>query len=125
MGAAIRPAAWDGGFQHEVNELTLRKIDPAILDIEEAVHANPYLETIARRTLTDPLVLVSGSALTVVLASIEAFPSFAAVAAGGSVALRSALKLLDAHRKWEAASTKTKGNQMYFYYGLRKRLQSQ
>jgi hypothetical protein len=118
MATSIRPAAWESGFDAEVGDLILRRVDPAIAEIDETVRANPYLLSIATRVLTSPVGAASGSALALLVSSLSALPHLTTAALVGG-ALGEAAEIYKAHREWEERIAAAKTNQLYFYYHVK------
>jgi hypothetical protein len=121
----IQDLPWGDDFQYEM-ELTRRKeIEPALLEIEEAIAMNRFLADLIRKeieVLTKP-TSASGPALAVVAGATGFIPQVAANAiAGVSIGLASAGAAYDAYREWEQQKQRAEGNQLFFYYRARERL---
>jgi hypothetical protein len=116
MSSELRHAPWERGFEHEVNELINRDIEPAMRDLEEASAANPYLQRLLL-ALTGRSTLFSGSAVGLAVSQVASLPVVSASAVAGGIVGAWA----EAHKEWLDQQQQLKGNQLYFYYQVRKR----
>lgn len=110
----IKTAAWDAEFSFEAEQVCMRDVEPAILDIEEAVRSNNYLATLTRRFADKPLVVPGGSALALLMSQLSAMPSVISQAIG--VGAASGLVAYDAFKEWRKQQQTAEQNQLYFYY---------
>lgn len=110
----IKTASWDADFALEANQVFRRDVEPAILEIEEAVRSNSYLTTLARRFADKPLVVPSGSALAMLMSQLSAVPQVVTQALG--VGATAGLVAYDAYKEWQKQKPSTERNQLYFYY---------
>jgi hypothetical protein len=113
----IRSAAWDEDFPSDADAAFRKAVEPAILDIEEAVQANSSLGMLATR-LFRPGSVVTG--LTLMLGTVAELPDVAALALGSGTT--SAMTARGAYKEWRESRDKIESNQMYFYYSARERL---
>ena len=116
----IRAEPWNNDFPIEVEMLVQRRIEPAILDIEEQVRSNHYLEKLSRRLIKEPLEVAGGSAIGVMIGSLSSVSPglvavFGAITGGGALAL-------EAYSDWKDKQQETEGNQLFFYYDIGHRL---
>lgn len=110
----IRSASWDKDFRFEAEDLFRRDVEPAILDIEDAVKSNSYLATLTVRKLIEkPLILASGT-IAFFVAQQWALPPITTVALGASVGITTAL--FDACKERQRQQQAVEQNQLFFYY---------
>jgi hypothetical protein len=110
----IKTASWDADFAFEADQVFRRDVEPAILEIEEAVRSNSYMATLARRFADKPLVVPSGSALAMLMSQLSAVPQVVTQALG--VGATAGLVAYDAYKEWQKQKQSTERNQLYFYY---------
>jgi hypothetical protein len=110
----IKTASWDEDFPFEADQVFLRDVEPAILDIEEAVRSNNYLGMLTRKFADKPLAVPGGSALAMLMSHWSDIPGVVAQAIG--VGAASALVAFDAYKDWQEQHQTTEQNQLYFYY---------
>ena len=90
------------------------------MDIEEQVKSNKFLATLIRKVVEKPTVLPTGSLLSMAISHFSSLPKELAASLGVGVA--SASLIYDAYDEWTKKKQATEKNQLYFYYGLGKRL---
>lgn len=110
----IKNAAWDEDFSFEAEQVFQRDVEPAILDIEEAVRSNKYLATLTRKLVDKPLIIPSGSALALLMSQVGAMPHIVAQALG--VGITSGVAAYDAYQEWQQKGMVIEQNQLFFYY---------
>lgn len=116
----IKHEVWEEEFINDAEKIFLREIEPAILDIEEAVKTNKYLSHLVTDLLNKPMVIPSTSGLGVLISSLSNFPKFSAAALG--LIAGTGLIAYNAYREWEEKSDQLKRAQLYFYYKIGKLL---
>jgi hypothetical protein len=117
---SIKAAPWDKDFAPEVQTLIDREVEPAIVEIEDAVRSNSYLTQVLLRVADKPLTLAGGSALAIAVSQAEALSALAAQGLGLTAA--AAINVASAHREWKERQREVHSNELYFYYRARKRL---
>lgn len=110
----IKHEVWEEEFINDAEKIFLREIEPAILDIEEAVKSNKYLSHLVTGLLNKPMVIPSTSGLGVLISSLSNFPKFSAAALG--LIAGTGLIAYNAYKEWEEKSDQLKRAQLYFYY---------
>ena len=110
----IRTAAWDEDFSFEAEQVFQRDVQPAVLDLEEAVKTNKYLIALLRKLADKPLIIPGASALGILMSKLSALPDIASQAFG--VASASGLLAYDAYKDWLNDRRRIEDNQLYFYY---------
>lgn len=109
----IRNASWDKDFWLDVEDIFHRDIEPAVIDIEDAVKSNSSMLAIASRKLVDKPALGT-SIFSFILAQLSSFSSLTTMAiaasAGASVAV------FDAYKESRKQKQEVEQNQLYFYY---------
>lgn len=115
----IVSAGWDADFPLEAEHIFLRDVEPAVLEVREAVEESASLHELATRAVR-PADLAAG--LGLMMASLEHLPGAAAVALGASVTAAGTLR--SAYKDWRDEKREIEGNRMFFYYGAGERLAS-
>jgi len=119
MGYAekIKSAAWDEDFSIEAEQVFRRDIEPAVLEIEDAVKSNASLLDMATRKLADKNVLLT-SLFSFFVSNFTDFPKITqlmlAAGVGGAAAA------LEVWRERQSQHAAVEKNQLYFYYGTKK-----
>lgn len=116
----IRSAAWDKDFDSEAQQVFYQEIEPAVLDIEDALKSNSYLAALVRKVADKPLAIPAGSALAVVMSKLSSLPDLVSQALGVSLAV--APLVYDANREWKEKQLKAEQNHLFFYYRVKKEL---
>jgi hypothetical protein len=116
----IKNASWDEDFSYDAEVVFKRDIEPAILDIEDAIKSNNFLSNIARKVIERPLHLVSGSALTLLMSQLSELPHIVAVSFG--IGTSAGLAAYDAYKEWHQNNLKTEQNGLFFYYKAKQNL---
>jgi hypothetical protein len=109
----IRNASWDKEFSAEAEETFHREIEPAVLDIEDAVKSNRSLVEIAARKLVDKPALTT-SLFSFIVSQISALPTISSL--GMSIGIGTATAIYDAVKEAQQQSGELQRNQLYFYY---------
>jgi hypothetical protein len=117
MSDTIRSAAWDEDFPSDADAAFRRAVEPAILEIEEAVEVNGSLSSLLLKGFR-PGDLATG--LGVMLSTLAGLPDVASVLLGGGTA--ASMTARGAYKEWREDREKIETNQMYFYYETRERL---
>lgn len=115
MGYAekIKTASWDENFSTEAENVFHKEIEPAVLDIEDAVKSNSSLLSLATRKVADAPALAT-SAFSFFISHLTAFPTVTGLAMAASIGVGTAF--YDAYKKWREQEQKVGQNQLYFYY---------
>jgi hypothetical protein len=120
ISAAIETAAWDKDFPHDADAAVRVQIEPALLDIEDAIRSNRFIEELAGRIVTAPLALPAGSMLGLAMSAYTDMPAVVAQTLGVSV--MAAAATTEAFRKYRAKALEIERNNLYFYYRARQKL---
>lgn len=112
----IRSASWDEEFSEEAEELFHREIEPAVLDVEDAVKSNRSLFELATRKIVEKPAL-TGSIFSFIVSQLSALPTIAGVAM--SIGVGTATAIYDAVREAKHETRSIGQNQLYFYYRAR------
>jgi len=110
----IKHNVWEEEFICDTNKIFLREIEPAILEIEEAVKSNKYLSHLVNGLLNKPMLIPSTSGFGVLISSLSNFPKFSAATLG--LIAGTGLIAYNAYKEWEEESNQLKRAQLYFYY---------
>ena len=120
LASRMSNAAWDEAFPEDAEVLAVREVEPTVLEIEEQVQSNSYLRQLMTDVADRPAMPVAGTFLSLVVApATQLLPLLANVLLGGSVV---GLTALNTYKNWSDQQASIKGNQFYFYYGVRQRL---
>lgn len=118
----IKSSAWDKDFPLECESIFRKRVQPAILDIEEAVKANKRLHVLTK-TFVNEKGLVTASSLGLLLASannlIDTVSQFFTIAA-----IPTATILMKSEMEYRDKSKEIEQNQLYFYYKSGEKLKS-
>jgi hypothetical protein len=118
----IEYGPWESEFHHEIEQVFIEHVEPAILEIEEAYKANQYLVSFVKKLTDKPLIIPSSSAIGFFISQASNLPdivtqSLSLVAGGAAIGL-------DAIIDWHQKNKEIKKNQLYFYYRVRKSLEA-
>lgn len=114
----IKNASWDEGFPLDAEKVFQAKVQPAVLEIEEAYKSNKRLMSYINK-LIDAKSL---SGLGILLASTNFLPDTVAKFMAGTAAVTTVL--YQAEKEWREKNEEIEKNQLYFYYRTRERLKS-
>jgi hypothetical protein len=116
----IKSAPWDQDFSSDAEQVFRKEVEPAVLDIEDAIKSNNYLAALGRTIYDKPLTLPAGSALAVAMSHLSSLPHLYSEAIGISAALASVISAVT--KDWKEKQLKAEQNQLFFYYRARKDL---
>jgi hypothetical protein len=108
----IKNASWDEEFSYDVEVVFIREIEPAILDIEDAIKSNNYLANLTRKIISNPLTLPAGSALGVLMSPLSELPMLITTSLG--VGTSASIVAYDAYKEWKQNNLKTEQNNLFF-----------
>lgn len=109
----IRNASWDEEFSAEAEETFHRDIEPAVLDIEDAVRSNKSLLELSLRKLVDKPA-AGTSILSFIVSQLSALPTITTMVLAAGVGTATAI--YDAHIEAQRQQQTVEQNQLYFYY---------
>lgn len=115
----IRSASWDEEFSAEAEEILRREIEPAVIDIQDAVKSNRSLFELATRKIVEKPALM-GSVFSFIVSQLSDLPAIAGVAM--SLEVGTATAIYDAVREAQHETRSIEQNQLYFYYRARQLL---
>lgn len=113
FSSGIKSASWDEDFVSDADQVFRREVEPAVLDIEEAIRTNSFIAELTRKAVDAQAVLSGGSALALAVTTLG-LPAIAALAIGGAVGGGKAA--YDAYVEWSKRNREVEQNQLYFYY---------
>lgn len=114
----IENAPWNKEFSQEVEQIFVERVEPAVLEIEDAYKSSKPLLDFVTRSLTHPGT-VTTSALGIALSHSSQFPQlFAAL----SAVLGISLGANEAFKKYRQEKQEIEKSQLYFYYRVGKSL---
>lgn len=105
-------AQWDKDFPLEAEKIFVTEVQPAVLEIEDAIKSNHYLFQLASRyankheTLAIPV-------LAVFMAQFSSLPEIVSLAMGTAAV---AAQIVDVYREWKEKQREIEKNQLFFYY---------
>jgi hypothetical protein len=110
---SVDAAPWDEDFVMDTEKVFRQKVEPAVLEIEDAVRRDSYLRELIS-SLGKKEILLPTSGLGILLSSLGNFHK--GVAAGLGVAVGVALAAWEAAEKRRQTTAILEAKQMYFYY---------
>ena len=120
FSAEIGSASWDVDFPIEADKVFREKVQPAVLEIEEAVQSNNYLKELARCAIDKPLEVTGTSALGLVMSKATFLGDVGLSAMG--VGLGAGIVALKAWQEHIEKRKDIENNQVFFYYKAQKTL---
>jgi hypothetical protein len=117
MSEGIRSAVWDEDFPDDADMAFREAVEPAILEIEEAVQDNGSLRSLLLKGLR-PGDWATG--LGVMISTLAGLPDVASVLMGAGTA--ASMTARGAHKEWREERKNIESNHMFFYYETRERL---
>jgi hypothetical protein len=109
----IKTASWDENFSTEAENVFHKEIEPAVLDLEDAVKSNPSLLSLATRNVANASALGT-SAFSFFISHLALLPTVTGLALAASIGVGTAS--YDAYKKWKEQEQKIGQHQLYFYY---------
>ena len=113
----ITTAVWDRDFDRDAEHVILRDVEPALLELEEAIRENGLWGRLARKLVDHRTTLATGS-LALVLSEWAALPSVVLRLLG--VGLPAATLVYDTVSAWQEQRRDTGKHSLYFYSQLRR-----
>jgi hypothetical protein len=117
MSEGIRSAAWDEDFPSDADMAFRKEVEPAILEIEEAVQDNGSLSSLLLKGVR-PGDWATG--LGVMLSTLAGLPDVASVLLGSGTT--AGMTARGAYKEWREDRKNIESNHMFFYYETRERL---
>jgi hypothetical protein len=117
MSKAIRSAAWDEDFPGDADMAFREAVEPAILDIEEAVQENGSLRSLVLKGFR-PGGWATG--LGVMISTLGGLPDVASVLMGAGTT--ASMTARGAYKEWLVERKNIESNHMFFYYETREHL---
>lgn len=118
---SVRNEARNSEFAWEAEQVFRREVEPAVLDIEEAVRENRYLTELAHDGVKPILGALAGPVLAYVLATgvvpLQDLGGIAIAATAGAAAY-----MHSTYRKWLSKNREIQRNELFFCYATRQRL---
>jgi hypothetical protein len=116
----IEHEPWAPEFSHEVEQVFIEHVEPAVLDINEAYKSNKFIVTLIKKFADKPLVIPSTSAIGFLISQASNMPNIFTQSL--SLVAGSAIISLDAVEDWQKKKQEIEKNQLYFYYRVKKSL---
>jgi len=114
FAAGIETAAWDDDFTSDAERVYRKEVEPAILDIEDAVKSNILLGRLWPKSINEGLSLLGTSAIGMLISQIDALPEIA------RSFLIPGLPAVDVIQRtihdWREKQREIERMQLYFYY---------
>lgn len=125
----IKSLPWDKDFIGECDSLFIKEIQPALLEIEEATHANSFMSNLGNKFLTQEGFwksyngLAVGIATTGLISCLNEFTmnNYAILSGLGAAATSKFIEAIYEHQKEKAI---IESNELFFYYKAEKILQN-
>lgn len=117
----IHTEVWDEDFPFEADLMFRERVEPAILDIEDACKSNNALSALIP-SLHGTAEIVGTGIFGLAVAAATELPKLVSVGLG--VAAGTAIAGLQARKEYTEKQRQIEGNQLYFYYGAHKRLKT-
>lgn len=111
---SISHAPWDEDFDQDAEDVFRGRVEPAVLEIEDAINSDPFLQELTGNLLNKPLLASTTSGLGLLMASLNDFPQIWATGVG--LAAGVALTAWAAARERRERHQEIENRQMYFYY---------
>ena len=108
----ISSAQWDSAFPIEAEKVFLTEVQPAVLDIEDAIKTNRYLFELVSRYASKPEAFTI-PVLALFMAQYASFPEIVSLAMGATAVMAQAA---DVFREWKEKQREIEKNQLFFYY---------
>jgi hypothetical protein len=114
----IESEAWSDDFESEADEVFIRDVAPAILDIEDAVKSNSYLSNLATRAVGISVTGVPATSLAVMVthSHLTQLPAVVLGSIGAGLLSAATLYTYTAFHEWSEQHHKIESSSLYFYY---------
>jgi hypothetical protein len=120
FSSSVASNPWDNSFEKEVDILIRKEIEPAILDLNDEIKSNNFIEKLARQAVDKPLLLAPGAALSLVLSQIPNLPNQIVGALG--IGAGAATLVYNAYKEWSDKQNSIERTGLYFYYQSNRKL---
>lgn len=107
----IETIPWDPEFSFSIQQVFIERVEPAVLEIEDAVKSNRLLLELIARTVT--YGVSASSALGIMMSQLEQFPEILMALSAAAGATRGAYDAVKKHRE---RKEEIERSQLYFYY---------
>jgi hypothetical protein len=117
----IRNASWDEEFIAETEEIFHRDIEPAVLDIEDAVKSNGSMFELATRKVVGAPALGTSSLFSFMVSQFSSLPTITRMVMAAGLGIGTAV--YDAYKEAQKQRVVLEQNQLFFYYRAGRLLQ--
>lgn len=117
----VKSASWDKDFILDVENIMIKEVEPAILDIEESIIQNQYLSMLIRRMTTKPGAGITGGILGFGISSLTQFSELFVPVMG--FLSGTAFTAYDVYKEWQNNKINLEKNCMFFFYKAGKLLE--
>ena len=114
----ISSAQWSKDFEHEVNQVFIQKVEPAILDIEEQVKSNSYLKRLTSRFAKKPVAFQ----LPILTFGVGQHFDFNSIVTVLSSLAPTLVNIADLYIEYKSESQKIMKNNLFFIYELERKV---
>lgn len=113
----IEAMPWKNGFKHEADSIYLKSIEPALLEIEEKIKANNYLQKLLLKSMNKSTAISFAPLLGIGIASKSDLLSiaFASMAPIGTLSANA----IKSYFEWKEKKTEIVSNKIFFLYKLK------
>jgi hypothetical protein len=117
----IETAQWDHDFSFEVDQVFREKVEPCVLEIEDAYRSNNLLVKLMKSYYEKPFALPATSGFGLLLSAAPQIPDLLPITLG--TVAGAAIVGLNAFQEWREKDLELQHNQLYFYYKVKKSLE--
>lgn len=115
----VRTSGWDPDFTGDAEDVFMKKVAPAVREIEEAVRDNRFLAELLPRMIR-PQDWTAGASFGMAAFNLASLPEIASLAVGGGVGFAAAAR--NVYLKHQAGQREIEGKRLFFYREAGRRL---
>jgi hypothetical protein len=121
FASSVNSNPWDNDFEKEAELLFRKEISPSIMDLEDEIKSNNFLDKLARQIVDRPLLLTPGASLSVVLSQFPNLPK--EIVGGLGLGAGAATLVYNTYKEWSDKRKAIERNGLFFYYQTGRKLE--
>jgi hypothetical protein len=121
FASSVNSNPWDNDFEKEAELLFRKEIGPSVMDLEDEIRSNNFLDKLARQIVDRPLLLTPGASLSVVLSQFPNLPK--EIVGGLGLGAGAATLVYNTYKEWSDKRKVVERNGLFFYYQTGRKLE--
>jgi len=121
LASSVGSNPWSNDFEMETDLLFRKEIGPSIMDLENEIRSNNFVDKLARQIVDKPLLLTPGASLSLVLSQFPNLPK--EIVGGLGLSAGAATLVYNTYKEWSDKRKVIESNGLFFYYQTGRKLE--